>query len=83
MTEFERLIRASNFCHTMSVLALQKNCISAFDAWRSHARAYASAAKILSRRKWRDSISYAKMKNCRQHENKLCRSLTDSCAEHY
>jgi hypothetical protein len=61
-SDFERLHRASDFCHTMAAMELTKievNCenndktIDKFMAWRAHARAYSSAARLLLRQKRR------------------------------
>lgn len=74
MTEFERLMRASDFCHSMSAIALERNCIDAFRAWRSHARAYSSAARVLYRAQWKRSVTDGGMEPCKRNADGLCRS---------
>lgn len=61
-SDFDRLLRASDFCHTMAAMQLSKievnrenndETIEKFMAWREHARAYSSAARLISRQKRR------------------------------
>lgn len=47
--QVEALYRASQWCHEMSVIALSRESVQSWKTWRNHARAYASAARIVSR----------------------------------
>lgn len=74
MTDFERLMRASDFCHSMAAIALERHCIDAFLAWRSHARAYSSAARVMNRKQWKRSVRDGGMEPCKRNAEGACRS---------
>ena len=78
MTDFDRLMRASDFCHSMAAIALERHCIQSFMAWRAHARAYSSAARVLNRRTWRRSVTEGWTEPCKRSADGACRSRMTS-----
>jgi|DEB0MinimDraft_4_1074332.scaffolds.fasta_scaffold112601_2 hypothetical protein len=82
MTDFERLMRASDFCHSMAAIALERHCFEAFMAWRAHGKAYSSAARLLSRRTWRRSVTEGRTEPCKRNGDGLCRSWRAIFSEH-
>lgn len=71
-SDSDRLYRASNFCHYQSHNALQRGDLDAWCTWRDYAVAYSSAARLLSRNKWRRSATDGGMEPCKRNAEGAC-----------